>query len=79
MNKRTSEFIRKEAQTQIEAGAEYIELNALSLLTTRRRSWREIIPMLESWAPSCDRQRERRGPEAALLISKEPIIVGAVE
>src|SRR4030042_1717919 len=31
MNKMDIEFIRKEAQTQIEAGAEYIEINALSL------------------------------------------------
>ena len=80
MNKKDFEFIRKEAQTQIEAGAEYIELNALSLLHNETPFLREIIPMLEKLGSKLVVVSEN--PEAlkqALLIAKNPIIVGAVE
>jgi 5-methyltetrahydrofolate--homocysteine methyltransferase len=80
MNKKDFEFIRKEAQTQIEAGAEYIELNALSLLHNETAFLREIIPMLEKLGARLVIVSENvEALKQALLISKNPMIVGAVE
>ncbi len=80
MNKKDFEFIRKEARTQIEAGAEYIELNALSLLHNETPFLREIIPMLEKLGSKLVVVSENvEALKQALLISKNPMIVGAVE
>jgi len=80
MNKKDYEFIRKEAQTQIEAGAEYIELNALSLLHNETPFLRETIPMLEKLGSKLVVVSENvEALKQALLIAKNPIIVGAVE
>ncbi len=80
MNKRDFEFIRKEAQLQIEAGAEYIELNALSLLHNETPFLREIIPMLEKLGSKLVVVSENaEALKQALLIAKGPIIIGAVE
>ncbi|MBE0664407.1 MAG: hypothetical protein E4H23_06775 [Chrysiogenales bacterium] len=80
MNKMDIEFIRKEAQTQIEAGAEYIEINALSLLHNETPFLREIIPMLEKLDSKLVIVSENvEALKEALLIAKNPIIIGAVE
>jgi 5-methyltetrahydrofolate--homocysteine methyltransferase len=80
MNKMDREFIRKEAQIQIEAGAEYIEVNALSLLHNETPFLLEIIPMLEKLGAKLVIVSENaEALKQALLISKNPIIVGAVE
>ncbi len=80
MNKKDFEFIRKEAQIQIEAGAEYIELNALSLLHNETPFLREIIPMLEKLGARLVIISENaEALKQALLISRNPMIVGAVE
>ncbi|MCU0276553.1 MAG: dihydropteroate synthase [Acidobacteria bacterium] len=80
MNKKDYEFIRREAQMQIEAGAEYIELNALSLLHNETPFLREIIPMLEKLGARLVIVSENvEALKQALLISKNPMIVGAVE
>jgi 5-methyltetrahydrofolate--homocysteine methyltransferase len=80
MNKKDFEFIRKEARTQIEAGAEYIELNALSLLHNEIPFLREIIPMLEKLGAKLIVISENaEALKQALLTAKNPMIVGAVE
>ena len=80
MNKKDFEFIRREAQMQIEAGAEYIELNALSLLHNETPFLREIIPMLEKLGSKLVVVSENvEALKQALLIARNPIIIGAVE
>lgn len=80
MNKKDFEFIRREAQMQIEAGAEYIELNALSLLHNETPFLREIIPMLEKLGSKLVVVSENvEALKQSLLIAKNPIIIGAVE
>ena len=80
MNKMDLEFIRKEAQIQIEAGAEYIEINALSLLHNETPFLLEIIPMLEKLGAKLVIISENaEALKQALLVSRNPIIVGAVE
>lgn len=80
MNKMDFEFIRKEAQTQIEAGAEYIEVNALSLLHNEIPFLLKIIPMLEKLGSRLVIVSENvEALKQALLVAKNPIIVGAVD
>jgi 5-methyltetrahydrofolate--homocysteine methyltransferase len=80
MNKMDLEFIRREAQTQIDAGAEYIELNALSLLHNETPFLLEIIPILEKLGAKLVIISENaEALKKSLLISKNPIIIGAVE
>lgn len=80
MNKKDFEFIRREAQAQIEAGAEYIELNALSLLHNETPFLREIIPMLEKLGAKLVVVSDNaEALKQALLIAKGPLIIGAVE
>jgi cobalamin-dependent methionine synthase I len=80
MNKMDFEFIKKEAQAQIESGAEYIEVNALSLLHNETPFLREIIPMLEKLGSKLVIVSENaEALKQALLIAKNPIIIGAVE
>ncbi len=80
MNKMDFEFIRKEAQTQIEAGAEYIEVNALSLLHNEIPFLLKIIPMLEKLGSRLVIVSENvEALKQALLIAKNPIIIGAVD
>ena len=80
MNKMDFEFIKREALTQIESGAEYIEVNALSLLHNETPFLLEIIPMLEKLGSKLVIVSENvEALKQALLISKNPIIIGAVE
>ena len=80
MNKMDFEFIKREALTQIESGAEYIEINALSLLHNETPFLLAIIPMLEKMGSKLVIVSENvEALKQALLVSKNPIIVGAVE
>jgi len=80
MNKKDFEFIKREALTQIESGAEYIEVNALSLLHNETPFLLEIIPMLEKLGSKLVIVSENvEALKQALLISRNPIIIGAVE
>jgi 5-methyltetrahydrofolate--homocysteine methyltransferase len=80
MNKMDFEFIKKEAQIQIEAGAEYIEVNALSLLHNETPFLLQIIPMLEKLGSKLVIISENvETLKQSLLIAKNPIIIGAVE
>jgi 5-methyltetrahydrofolate--homocysteine methyltransferase len=80
MNKMDFDFIKKEAISQIESGAEYIEVNALSLLHNETPFLRKIIPMLEKLGFKLMIISENvEALKEALLISKNPMIVGAVE
>lgn len=80
MNKMDFEFIKREALTQIESGAEYIEVNALSLLHNETPFLLEIIPMLEKLGSKLVIVSENvETLKQVLLISKNPIIIGAVE
>lgn len=47
MNKMDLEFIKKEAQSQIERGAEFIELSAVSLLDNEVPFLKRVIPIIE--------------------------------
>lgn len=47
MNKMDFEFIKREISNQIELGAEYIQLNAISLLHNEIPFLREVIPVVE--------------------------------
>jgi 5-methyltetrahydrofolate--homocysteine methyltransferase len=47
MNKMDVEYIRKETEAQLERGAEYIELNAVSLLDKEIDFLQEVIPLVE--------------------------------
>ena len=80
MNKMDFDFIKKEAISQIESGAEYIEVNALSLLHNETPFLRKIIPMLEKLGAKLMIISENvEALKEALLISKNPMIIGAVE
>lgn len=47
MNKMDFEFIKREITAQVEMGAEYIQLNAVSLLHNEVPFLREVIPVVE--------------------------------
>ncbi|MCK4835368.1 MAG: dihydropteroate synthase [Candidatus Aminicenantes bacterium] len=47
MNKMDFEFIKREIDSQLELGAEYIQLNAVSLLHNEIPFLREVIPVVE--------------------------------
>ena len=80
MNKMDFDFIKKEAISQIESGAEYIEVNALSLLHNETPFLRKTIPMLEKLGAKLMIISENvEALKEALLISKNPMIIGAVE
>jgi len=80
MNKMDFEFIRREAQSQIEAGAEYIDVNALSLLHNEIPFLLKIIPMLEKLGSKLVIVSENvEALKHALLIAKNPIIIGSVD
>ena len=80
MNKMDFEFIRRETRCQIEYGADFIELNAISLLHNEIPFLKAAIPILEGIgakvmviSENADALRE------ALLVSKKEVIIGAVE
>jgi len=80
MNKMDFEFIRRETRCQIEYGADFIELNAISLLHNEIPFLKAAIPILEGIgakvmviSENADALRE------ALLVSKKETIIGAVE
>jgi cobalamin-dependent methionine synthase I len=80
MNKMDFDFIKKEAISQVDSGAEYIEINALSLLHNETPFLRKIIPMLEKLGFKLMIISENiEALKEALLISKNPMIIGAVE
>jgi 5-methyltetrahydrofolate--homocysteine methyltransferase len=71
MNKMDFDFIKKEAISQIESGAEYIEVNALSLLHNETPFLRKIVPMLEKLGAKLMVISENvEALKEALLISK---------
>ena len=49
MNKMDFEFVKREALSQIEHGAEYVELSANSLLDNEIRFLKEAVPLIESF------------------------------
>jgi len=80
MNKRDFEFVRREVQLQTRQGAQYIEVNASSLLHNEIPFLQEALPLIEEaggnllvMSDNVDALVE------ALRISKREIIVGSVE
>lgn len=80
MNKMDVEYIRREACTQLENCAEYVELNAMPLLHNEVPFLRKIIPLLESEGGKVlVRSQNVETLIEAIRISKSEIIVGDVE
>jgi cobalamin-dependent methionine synthase I len=80
MNKMDFEFIKREIKSQIELGAEYIQLNAVSLLHNEIPFLREVIPVVEEnggkvlvRSKSIDTLRE------VPKISKKEVMIGDIE
>jgi len=80
MNKMDFEFIKREAVAQVEHGANFVEINATSLLHNELPFLQEAVPLLESngckvmvISDSIDVLKE------VLKTSKKEIIIGPVE
>src|SRR4030042_898862 len=80
MNKMDFEFIRKEIKSQIEMGAEYIQLNAVSLLHNEIPFLREVIPVVEeNGGKVLIRSNHTETLREAVRISKKEVVIGDIE
>ncbi len=80
MNKMDFEFIRREVAQQIEKGAEYIELNAVSLLGNEIPFLRKAIEIIEELnAKALVRTENVKALEEVVKIAKKEVIIGDVE
>jgi 5-methyltetrahydrofolate--homocysteine methyltransferase len=80
MNKKDYSFIRRETQMQMREGAEFIELNAVSLLHNEIPFLREAVPIIEECGAKVMVLSENIDAlQEVLKLSKKEIIVGAIE
>jgi len=80
MNKMDFEYIRKEVIGQIDQGAEYIELNANSLLHNEIPFLREVIPIVEEVGGKVlVRSRNTETLLEVVRIAKNGVVIGDVE
>ncbi len=80
MNKRDFEFVKKEIIAQVEHGASFIELNAVSLLDKELPFLEEAIPLAEEHgAGVLVRSNSVEILKAAINMSTREIIIGDIE
>jgi len=80
MNKMDFEFIRKEVKSQIEEGAEYIELNAVSLLHNEIPFLKEVIPLIEEIGGKVlVRSKDINTMIEVTKIANKEVVIGDVE
>src|SRR4030042_5586982 len=80
MNKMDFEFIRKEIKSQIELGAEYIQLNAVSLLHNEIPFLKEVIPVVEgSGGKVLIRSHHIETLREVVKITKKEVVIGDIE
>jgi len=80
MNKMDMEFIKRETVSQIEQGAEFIEINAASLLHNEMHFLKTALPLVENCGAKVMLISENTDCLLeALKIAKKEIIIGPVE
>ncbi len=80
MNKMDLEFIKKEAASQIERGAEFIELSAVSLLENEVPFLKQVIPIIEKVGGKVlVRSNSIEALIEAVNIAKNEVVIGDIE
>jgi 5-methyltetrahydrofolate--homocysteine methyltransferase len=80
MNKMDFEFIRKEIKSQIVLGAEYIQLNAVSLLHNEIPFLKEVIPVVEeNGGKVLIRSTHVETLREVARITKKEVVIGDIE
>lgn len=80
MNKKDFDFIRREAIQQLQQGAEFVEVNAVSLLHNEIPFLKEAIPVIEATGAKVMLISENIDTLVEILnISTREMIVGAIE
>lgn len=80
MNKMDFEYIRREVINQIDQGAEYIELNANSLLHNELPFLKEVIPIIEAVdGKVLVRSRSIDTLLEVVKIAKKEVVIGDIE
>ena len=80
MNKMDFEFIKKEVGSQLEHGAEYIQLNANSLLDNEMPFYNKVIPIIENLGGKVlVRSNKIETLSKVIDIAKKEVIVGDIE
>jgi len=80
MNKMDFEFIKREAVSQLEHGAEYIQLNAVSLLDNEISFYKKVIPIIENLGGKVlIRSNNIETLSEVIDIAKKEVIIGDIE
>ncbi len=80
MNKMDFEFIKREVRSQLEHGAEYIQLNANSLLDNEMPFYNKVIPIIENLGGKVlVRSNKIETLSKVIDIAKKEVIVGGIE